>query len=202
MKQVQPVTEEEVLRQLQNGDEAALRQVYRQHYQMVVHLVMNNGGSLQEAKDVYQEALIVFYEKVKEDTFELNCRIKTFLYSVSRRLWLKQLQRKNRFTSNLSDTEEYVEVPWEEAGKREEQYHAMHTALEALGEPCRSILKDFYMHNQSMEEITEKFGYTNADNAKNQKYKCLKRLKKMFFDVYGQDGGPTHVEQKGNGRID
>lgn len=202
MKQVQPVTEDEILRHLHNGDEEALRQVYRQHYQMVVHLVMNNGGSLQEAKDVYQETIIVFYEKVKEDAFELNCKIKTFIYSVSRRLWLKQLQRKNRFTSNLSDTEEYVEIPWEEAGQREEQYHAMHTALEALGEPCRSILKDFYMHNQSMEEITEKFGYTNADNAKNQKYKCLKRLKKMFFDVYGKDGGPVHVEQTGNGRID
>jgi RNA polymerase sigma factor (sigma-70 family) len=115
MKQVQPVTEDEILRQLQNGDEKALKQVYKQHYQMVVHLVMNNGGSLQEAKDVYQEALILFYEKVREDSFELNCRIKTFLYSVGRRMWLKQLQRKNRFTSNLSDTEEYIEVPWEEA---------------------------------------------------------------------------------------
>lgn len=202
MKQVQPVTEDEILRQLQNGDEKTLKQVYKQHYQMVVHLVMNNGGSLQEAKDVYQEALILFYEKVREDSFELNCRIKTFLYSVSRRMWLKQLQRKNRFTSNLSDTEEYIEVPWEEMGQKEEQFNAMHQALESLGEPCRSILKDFYMNNQSMEEITEKFGYTNADNAKNQKYKCLKRLKKMFFDVYGKNGGPDYDEQTGNGRID
>lgn len=202
MKQVQPVTEEEQLRLLQSGDEPALRQVYRQHYQMVVNMVMNNGGSLQEAKDVYQETVIIFYEKVREDSFELNCRIKTFLYSVARRLWLKQLQRKNRYTSSLSDTEEYLEIPWEEVGQKEEQYHAMHKALEALGEPCRSILKDFYLHNQSMEEITEKFGYTNADNAKNQKYKCLKRLKKMFFDVYGKEGGPTYVEQKGNGRTD
>lgn len=202
MKQVQPVTEAEILRRLHRGEEDALKQVYRQHYQMVVHLVMNNGGSLQEAKDVYQETLIVFYEKVKEESFELNCRIKTFIYSVSRRLWLKQLQRKNRFTTVLSDTDEYIELSAEDAGQREEQYHAMHTALEALGEPCRSILKDFYLRHQSMEEITEKFGYTNADNAKNQKYKCLKRLKKMFFDVYGQDGGPNHAEQKGNGRID
>jgi RNA polymerase sigma factor (sigma-70 family) len=199
MKQVLPVTEDELFRQLQSGDEKALKLVYRQHYQMVVNLVMNNGGSLQEAKDVYQETLIIFYEKVRDDSFELNCRIKTFLYSVGRRIWLKQLQRKNRFTSVLSDTEEYLEIPWEEVGQKEEQYTAMHTALEAIGEPCRSILKDFYLNNQSMEEITEKFGYTNADNAKNQKYKCLKRLKKMFFDVYGgKDGGPNHDEQKGN----
>ena len=56
--------------------------------------------------------------------------------------------------------------------------------------------------NNTLEEITEKFGYTNADNAKNQKYKCLKRLKKMFFDVYGKNGGPDYDEQTGNGRID
>ncbi len=199
MKQVLPVTEEDILLLLQNGDEKVLRQVYRQHYQMVVNLVMNNGGSLQEAKDVYQEVVIIFYEKVKEVDFELKCRIKTFLYSVARRIWLKQLQRKNRFTSNLSDTEEYQEVAWEEVGKKEDQFNAMHVALEAIGEPCRSILKDFYMNNQSMEEITEKFGYTNADNAKNQKYKCLKRLKKMFFDVYGTNGGINYDEQKGNG---
>jgi hypothetical protein len=55
-------------------------------------------------------------------------------------------------------------------------------AIEQLGEPCRTLLEDFYMGNLTMEQISEKFGYTNADNAKNQKYKCLQRLKKIFFD--------------------
>lgn len=184
MKQVRPVSESEQLAALQLGDEKVLRQIYRQHYPVIVQMVINNGGSLQEAKDVYQDTLIVFHEKVSEPGFDLNCRIKTYLYSVARKIWLKQLQRKNRFSGSLSDTEEYVEVAWEDVGKKEEQFNALNTALESLGEPCRSILKDFYMHNQSMEEITERFGYTNTDNAKNQKYKCLKRLKKTFFDLY------------------
>ena len=188
MKQVQPVTEAEMLRSLQSGDQKALKLVYRQHYQTIMNLVLNNGGSLQEAKDVYQEALIVFYEKLQEDDFELNCSIKTFIYSVSRRLWLKQLQRKSRFTDDLSDTDEFIQVESEDMEQKEDQYHAMQVALEGLGEPCRSILKDFYINNQSMDEITEKFGYTNADNAKNQKYKCLKRLKKTFFEVYQKTG--------------
>ncbi|MBK7964649.1 MAG: sigma-70 family RNA polymerase sigma factor [Bacteroidetes bacterium] len=194
MKPVQGITEEEQIRLLQNGDENILQIIYRQYYQTIVQLVMNNSGSLQEAKDIYQETLIIFYEKVKDENFELNCKLKTYLYSISRNLWLKQLQHKKRFTNNISDSEEYLEIPWEDAGKKEDQYQAMHTALESLGEPCRSILKDFYLHSQSMEEITEKFGYTNADNAKNQKYKCLKRLKKIFFDSYGNDGGLSYDE--------
>ncbi len=194
MKPVPGITEEEQIRLLQNGDESILQIIYRQYYQTIVQLVMNNSGSLQEAKDIYQETLIIFYEKVKDENFELNCKLKTFLYSISRNLWLKQLQHKKRFTNSISDSEEYLEIPWEEAGKKEDQYQAMHKALESLGEPCRSILKDFYLHSQSMEEITEKFGYTNADNAKNQKYKCLKRLKKSFFDSYGNDGGLNYDE--------
>lgn len=198
MKQVKPVPENELLQSLQNGDDRSLNIIYRQHYQMVVNMVMNNGGNLQEAKDVYQEALIVFYEKVKEEDFELNCLIKTFLYSVSRRLWLKQLQRKVKFSGTLVDTEDFIELESEDIIEKEDQYSAMHFALEGLGEPCKSILKDFYLKNSSMEEITEKFGYTNADNAKNQKYKCLKRLKKQFFEAYQKKGGQIYDEQEGN----
>ncbi len=63
----------------------------------------------------------------------------------------------------------------------------MHHSLDQLGEPCKTILRDFYLYNKSMEEITDKFGYTNADNAKTQKYKCLQRLKALFFKEYKKE---------------
>ena len=177
------VDQDELIIALRSGDEQALRQVYRAHYTMVVNMVTNNAGSLQEAKDVYQETIIVFYENIRREGFELNCRLKTYLYSVARRIWLKQLERKKKFNGRIEDSDEFVELGMEEESRREEQYAAMHVALESLGEPCRSILKDFYLNKQSMDEITLKFGYTNTDNTKNQKYKCLKRLKKLFFDA-------------------
>lgn len=55
--------------------------------------------------------------------------------------------------------------------------------MENLGEPCKTLLKDFYVYKLSMDEISEKFGYTNSDNAKTQKYKCLQRLKRYFFET-------------------
>jgi hypothetical protein len=53
--------------------------------------------------------------------------------------------------------------------------------LDKLGDPCSKMLKAFYFNKKSMQEICTEFGYTNADNAKTQKYKCLTRLKKLFF---------------------
>jgi RNA polymerase sigma factor (sigma-70 family) len=177
-----------IVKALQNGDEQALKQVYKQNYPVVVNLVITNGGSLQEAKDIFQEALIIFYEKVREDDFQLSSRIKTYLYSVSRNLWLKQLKKKRQLEEPLKETDEYVEPETGDALQREAHFQAMHQALNAIGEPCGSILRDFYLNSKSMEEITERYGYTNADNAKNQKYKCLQRLKKMFFGELREEG--------------
>ena len=65
--------------------------------------------------------------------------------------------------------------------EKEAQYLKMNEAMEGLGEPCLGIMRDYYVNDHSMEMISAKYGYTNADNAKNQKYKCLQRLKKLFF---------------------
>lgn len=150
---------------------------------MAVNLICSNSGTEQEAKDIYQEAVIAFYERAQEPGFVLTCKIKTYLYAVCRRLWLKRLAEKKRFNISIPETETFdgVETEVNEAEERELNFKRMGESLHALGEPCRSILLDFYIHDFSMEIISEKFGYTTADNAKNQKYKCLQRLKKLFF---------------------
>ena len=68
--------------------------------------------------------------------------------------------------------------------KRNEDFILMENTLSKIGEPCKSLLEAFYIHKKTMPEIADAFGYTNADNAKTQKYKCLVRLKKIFFAQY------------------
>ena len=65
----------------------------------------------------------------------------------------------------------------------------MNKAIGSLGEPCKSLLEAYYLQHRNMQEIAVEFGYTNADNAKNQKYKCLMRLKKIFFTHYKNGNG-------------
>jgi len=175
-------TELALLEGLALNDRKAIETIYKQHYNMVQALILSNSGYPDDARDIFQEAMIVLYEKVKSGSFELNCQLKTYLYSVCRRLWLKrlgQLQRSFSEVENLQDT-----VPVEDELERHEQrnrdFQVMDQSLNSLGEPCRSLLKAYYLETKSMVEIACDLGYTNADNAKNQKYKCLMRLKKIF----------------------
>ena len=160
-----------------------LRELYKAHFPMAVNLICSNNGTEQEAKDIYQEAVIAFYEKLQQPEFTLTCKIKTYLYAVCRRLWLKRLAEKKRTRGSMHEAETFggIEDEMTDIEEKEKRFSRMSEALNALGEPCRSIIEDFYIRDFSMESISDKFGYTNSENAKNQKYKCLQRLKKLFF---------------------
>ncbi len=179
----QPPSDNEVILGILNNSDNILKRVYVAYFPMILKLIINNSGTSDDAKDIYQEAIIVLYNKIKNGDFELTSKLKTFIYSVCRRLWLKRLTQMNRFSGDLKDFQEHVpadeDLEW--YTERDVQYVKMQGALKLLGEPCKTIIEDFYIHNRSMQEICENFGYTNADNAKTQKYKCLQRLKKLFF---------------------
>jgi RNA polymerase sigma factor (sigma-70 family) len=176
-------TDSEIVFGILNNSESAIKRLYVAYFPMVLQLIVNNNGTPDDAKDIYQEAIIVLYNKIKKGDFELSSKLKTFLYSVCRRLWLKRLSQMNRYGGDLKDFQDFlpVEEEVEDQDERNIQFSKMQSALGMLGEPCRTIIEDFYIKNRSMQEICESFGYTNADNAKTQKYKCLQRLKKLFF---------------------
>jgi RNA polymerase sigma factor (sigma-70 family) len=175
--------EKALLKGLAKDDRRSVETIYKLYYNMVQSLIINNNGTYDDARDIFQETVIVLYEKAQSGTFELNCQLKTFVYSVSRRLWLKRLQQQQKYLPDVSNLEETVPVEEEveNHNQRNSEFQTMEKALLHLGEPCKSLIEAFYLQKKSMTEIAGHFGYTNADNAKNQKYKCLMRLRKLFF---------------------
>ena len=185
--QVKSDTNEQLLlKGLALNNSKAIETIYKDNFNMVLAFILNNNGSYDEAKDVFQEAMITLYEKAKSDSFVLTCQIKTYVYSVCRRLWLKRLQQMGRTISGIENFEETVAVEEDidVHDRQNAEFKIMDKALNSLGEPCKSLLEAYYINKKGMSEIAKMFGYTNADNAKNQKYKCLIRLKKLFFSQY------------------
>lgn len=178
--------EQLLLKGLADGDKKAVETIYRENFSVIQSFLLNNNGSIDDARDIFQEAMVVLYEKSNDINFSLNCQIRTYLYSVCRRLWLKKLQHQSKYTTQVESLEEIIPVEDEiEAHeKRDNDFTLMEHAMGKIGEPCKSLLDAYYIQKKSMQDIAANFGYTNADNAKTQKYKCLVRLKKLFFAQY------------------
>jgi len=178
--------EQLLIKGLAQGDKISIETIYRENYLMIQSFILSNNGSVDEARDIFQEAMVVLYEKSRDTTFLLSCQLKTYLYSVCRRLWLKRLQHLNKYSTQVESIEDIVPVEEdvEDHEKRNDDFMLMEHAMGKIGEPCKSLLDAYYLQKKSMTEIATNFGYTNSDNAKTQKYKCLVRLKKLFFAQY------------------
>lgn len=180
--------EQQLLEELAKGDRASTERIYKQHFKSVSGWVQSHGGDANDAADVFQEGMVVLYEKSQQADFRLTCKIGTYLFAVSKYIWFKKIQKQQKqpgFFPENTGTDGGLDLRYEDDinvhHERESHYRLLDTSLDQLGEPCKSLLKAFYHGEKSMQMIAADFGYTNTDNAKTQKYKCLNRLRKIFY---------------------
>src|SRR5436190_13088154 len=160
----------EIIEKIKRGDESALDYLYKKNYRMMIKMIIKNNGSEEEGKDIYQEALIVLWQKAMTEDFILTSKISTFLYSICQNLWRKELDRKSKLTNEETDASEIFDID------KKERIEIINKCIAELGETCRKILTYYYFDNISMTDIAEKMGFSNSDTAKTKKYKCKKEL--------------------------
>jgi RNA polymerase sigma factor (sigma-70 family) len=170
----------EVLDKISKGEESALDYLYKKYYKMMTNLVIKNNGTEQEAKDVYQDALVVFWQKAASGNLVLTSKISTFLYSICLNLWRKELERKSRLVHDEKDGAHFSNHEQEEKAK------IVHECINQMGDTCRKILSYHYFDGLSMTDIAEKLGYANTDTAKTKKYKCKQKLYELVKSKYSK----------------
>ncbi|GAB3331297.1 hypothetical protein GCM10027299_36990 [Larkinella ripae] len=153
-----------------------LEQLYAQTYPMVRHYVREHGGSEEDAKDLFHEALIRFYEKTVQDHLVLTSSVSTYLMGICKNLWRQEITKRTR---QMPLTESQVEAVWGEPEADDEPAALKLMAfVEQLGESCKAILVSFYYWGHRLEQIAARQGYQTVRSATVQKYKCLERLRK------------------------
>jgi RNA polymerase sigma factor (sigma-70 family) len=147
------------------------------YFPVVKKMILSNGGRPEDAEDIYQDALIVFYKKAGNPEFKLTSTINTYLYSIARFMWKDELRKKaqHSFTDildvHLPDEEFTAEV------ETENKYKPAEKVIADLGERCKELLLLFYFESLKLKDIAKKMGYNSENTAKNQKYKCLETAK-------------------------
>jgi RNA polymerase sigma factor (sigma-70 family) len=185
--------EQHLLRALANGERKVTELIYKQQFPVINKWLQKNGCAADDAPDLFQEAMLVLFGKVQDPEFRLSCSVGTYLFSITKHLWYKKFKKSQsepvRFFEDGDSEEGNNDLAYHEDvnvhREREAHFDQLGEAMEQIGEPCRSLLQAYYHKDKSMQEIAADFGYTNPDNAKTQKYKCLTRLRKIFYSLQG-----------------
>lgn len=170
--------DQDYLKGLKQGDSAVLRKLYDRFLPPVVRLVENNSGSRDDALDVFQEAVMVLYRKVRQDDFELTSALSTYIYAICRNHWMKRLNKKSFSEVSIQDDGVYKsEENFVLEMEAQEKYRLFKSKLAKLGEDCRNILELFFK-GTSMEKIALQMGLSSVGYAKKRKFQCKEQLMK------------------------
>ena len=165
---------------LKANDSGAYAILYKFHYPSVRNFIVKNNGCEDDAKDIFQETLLVLLEKLPKDDFTLSSSLKTYIFAISSNLWLKRLRDSNKTVRTEMDVYEKYLADYEEA-EREINEHNAKKALDVfrmITNKCVVLLRAIFYNGKDIDTITKEFGYTNKHNAQNQKFKCLEQARR------------------------
>ena len=146
--------------------------LYRDSFPDFARMIRRMGGSLEQAKDSFHDALLIYLEKEKTGTLHLSASPKAYLLGIARICWLRS--QNNNSPLPLPENFDPADLPNPDTQEIEQ------TLLESLkksGRKCLELLKAFYYDHSSMQDIAEKFGFKGRRSATVQKYKCLEKVR-------------------------
>jgi RNA polymerase sigma factor (sigma-70 family) len=176
---VKRLTDKEILAGLRKRDNRVLQYIYKNNLTPVTQLVLHNAGSESDAEDIFQEALIVIFKKLRDEPdFELDAAFSTYIYSIARLLWLKHLRhiKKIEIDPLNRDMEERIEfeepLPIEDKDLRLAIYQR---TLTKIPEDCQKIMQ-LTAKDLSAAEIARQLGFRSENYVRKRRHFCKEYL--------------------------
>ena len=173
--------DQQIFERIKMGDKNALAEVYKDNRDSVISwITRKHSCSLEEAKDIYQDAIVIFYNNAAKGKISaINFSISSYLHEVVRRQFLNKLKKENRMNRGFLDLlQASDDADTENEQVFEQKLEVVHRALQELSEACKQLIRLKYFANLDMQTICDQLGYKNAETAKNLKYKCMRILRR------------------------
>jgi RNA polymerase sigma-70 factor (ECF subfamily) len=187
----------EIIQKIRSGGQTELGMIYEEYRKEFLQWITKEYEcSSDDSKDIYQLAILIFYDNIKKGKLEhLVSSVKTYLFGIGKNIAKDNRRKEKKFTPINQEKwlKEYL-IDEPDQVMDENTFNFAKKALEKLGQPCQRLIELFYYENKSMQEITEAMQYKNPETAKNQKCKCMARLRKLVDQEIEQNPNVVNHE--------
>ncbi|MFT5056147.1 MAG: RNA polymerase sigma factor (sigma-70 family) [Pseudoalteromonas distincta] len=178
------VTDHIVIERIEQGDEQMLKYLYKNHLRMVKNFVLKNSGAEDAVDDILQDTVIAVWRNVNKPNFLLQVKLSTYVMSIAKNLWYKELKKKIKF--KVVDEANKLHEASEEMSLNMDQSVIVEIVQE-MDETCRKLLTYFYFDGFNNKVIAEKLNFANTDTVKSKKYQCFKKLQATVLKSYKKE---------------
>ena len=150
-------------------------QLYEEAFPKFAKFVANRGGTFDDAKDIFHDALVILYEKSIEEEGGIESTDR-YLIGIAKHLWIRKFNDDKKMTG-LDDMEKAISIPedYYESGE-----NRLTSLLELTGRKCLQLLRAFYYDSLPLDKIKVAFGFSSAHSASAQKFKCIEKMRNII----------------------
>jgi RNA polymerase sigma factor (sigma-70 family) len=182
MLKLNRVSDESLVERIRKNDRTVLGDLFIKFEKVVFKHIQMHGGSLDDAKDMLQESIIVLWQNVSAGRFKLQSKLSTYLVAVAKNKWMVEMRTRKRFVQDdPPDHAQPAEPGILDKIVNDETLERVRIALEQITPICKQLLLLFYFEERSMEEIAEILSFANMNVAKAKKYQCKKALQDVVM---------------------
>lgn len=147
-------------------------ELYKDVFPGVAFYIAKRGGTMEKAQDIFQDALIIYYEQVLCLDKVVERTPKAYLFGIVKHLWQHQLKLGVNYEPLDEDFVRLMDQPYTQIAD-----HRLMYSLASAGERCMRLLKSFYYDKLSMAKVANRFGFSSERSATVQKFKCLEKVR-------------------------
>lgn len=178
------IPDKDLIDAIRTGHREHLEIVYRRMMPALLQLIKPYGGTSDDAKDLFQDAVVLIFKKSQLPGFQLTSAFSTFFYGICRNLWGNRIQKKSSGHVTLSEDTKYIAVAdsdWHELEEQTERTRIFYRAFRKLGNDCQRLLQLFFQQ-KTMEEIMLEMQLGSYDYARRRKYLCKEKLTELMIN--------------------
>jgi RNA polymerase sigma factor (sigma-70 family) len=168
-------SDDQIIRGIGNNDRSVLNYLYNSQFGRIRRYIMHRGGDQNIIKDIFQEALLIIYTKIRNEDLHLTCSFSTYFFAICKNLWFHELRMRNKMTTGMHSSEDLVEDPEPVQELLPELKKLVEYHFNTLSEDCKKVL-DLHFKHKSLADICEIMGYKDVKYAADRKYRCKQYL--------------------------
>jgi DNA-directed RNA polymerase specialized sigma24 family protein len=157
--------------------ETQFEALYERCFPMVAAFVSKMKGTLQDAQDIFHDALVIYHEKILKNDLQIKISPEAYTLGIAKHLWLRKFKQDKKKIS-FNDLELTFNIPDDYFPSVNEK--RLMRFLETSGKKCMELLSAFYFDSLTLGTLLQKFGFRTAHSASVQKYKCIEKMRETI----------------------
>jgi RNA polymerase sigma factor (sigma-70 family) len=177
------LTTDELFDALRREDRKVLAGVYKLYFPSVRNYILLNSGNDFDAQDIFQDALVIIYIKIRVSAPSLSCTFSTYLFSICKYLWYKEIRRKNRSADSTLEIDELIdfETNFLKDYIRMEKRKLVMDHFNEMGEECKRLLR-LIIDDTPIRRITMIMGFSSDQYTRNRRVSCKDSLVRRIWN--------------------